>query len=366
MKIVKLYDTNHASIIKLAKKTLQSGGMVIFPTETTYGLGVDATNQKSVDKLLAYKSRREGKPLSVAVANTSIAKKYVSLNKQAEKLYKELLPGPFTIISNGLDKVARGVQSEFGTLGIRIPDYPFMLSLLSEFKKGITATSANASGKRRPYTIKQIFSNLSDKQKKLIDLVIDAGELPKNNPSTIIDTTLSTPLIMRSGKYEYMGNKDDKRTQLTIYSKSETETKNIAKRFLLKYWSTIKKEPLVIGLNGELGAGKTIFAKGIAEYLQIKKIITSPTYSYINEYPYNFHQSKGVLYHLDIWKVDNQENFDLLKFDSLMRTPNIIVIEWWNQIQKYLDNEIIKKALIFNIEVEEKNSRKILINEPKN
>jgi L-threonylcarbamoyladenylate synthase len=90
------------------KEILAQGGLVLFPTETTYGAGVDATNQLAVNKLLAYKSRREGKPLSVLVANPEMAGKFVEINDQAQQLYDQFLPGPVTVISKSLGSGGRG------------------------------------------------------------------------------------------------------------------------------------------------------------------------------------------------------------------------------------------------------------------
>ena len=350
MKILNLTQTAEKEIILAAIEILGAGGLVIFPTETVYGAGVDATNQAAVDKLLAYKSRREGKPLSIAVPDQKTAAKYVKINSQAEKLYQQFLPGPVTVISKGLNKVAPGVESEFGTLGVRIPDHNLTLKILKEFGKPITATSANASGKRHPYSIKNIFDNLSNKQQNLIDLVLDVGELPKNDPSTVIDTTLSTPTTLRAGKIKNI-------TAKILISNSEAETKKIAGTLMLQHWNKIREKGLVIGLDGVLGAGKTIFTKGVAEFLQISEIITSPTYSYIEEYDYERHGVKGRLYHIDLWKIENEVELERLEIEKLIAPNNIVVIEWWDQGRKYLEEKTDLKILI---EETEDQSRKII------
>lgn len=315
-----------------AVQALRAGELIIFPTETTYGAGVDATNPTAVAKLLRYKSRREGKPLSIAVSDQKMAAEYVEINKQAQKLYQRFLPGPVTVISKSLGKVAHGVESEFGTLGVRIPDYELMLEILKKFNRPITATSANGSGQKRPYSIQDVFDGLSDKQKGLIDLVLDVGSLPKNDPSTVIDTTLSTPTTLRAGKIENESSKN-------LISKSEIETKKIAGTLLLKNWNQLKEKGLVIGLDGVLGAGKTIFAKGVAEFLQISETITSPTYSYIEEYDYIRHGVKGRLYHIDLWKIETKEELERLEIEKLIAPKNVIVIEWYQQ-GKTIDTDL--------------------------
>lgn len=350
MKIIKIADHSQATILKTAVKILTVGGLVIYPTETIYGAGVDATNQTAVKKLLAYKSKREGKPLSIAVTDTTMAQQYAQLNPQALNLHQKFLPGPYTIISKAKNNLANDVASEFGTVGIRIPNYKLITELATALNKPITATSANASGKKRPYTIQDIFDNLSTKQKNLIDLVIDAGKLPFNEPSTVIDTTLSTPLTVR-------GKMFGRKNSLTLTSHSDQETINIAGKFLLKYWEIIKSQGLVVGLSGELGAGKTVFAKGIGRFLKIQQLITSPTYTYIKEYNYNRHHVTGTFHHIDTWKIDQPENAKLLEIKKLIKPKNIIAIEWWTQIEKFLPE--IKPQLIVDIQILSNNQRQL-------
>lgn len=416
MTILKLTTTNQRQIINQAAKVLQSGGLIIYPTETVYGLGVDATNQKAVNKLLMYKSRREGKPLSIAVCSQDMAEKFVQLNHQAKALYQQFLPGPMTIISavkvlqqtaehshsaTGTDSashqssvrnlhnlnptpaqlskitpppisnqslhtvlyknlhtqskqgereliLADGVASEFQTLGIRIPDYPLVIEIVKQLGRPITATSANASGKRRPYSIDQILTNLSQKQKNLIDLILDAGTLPNRPPSTVIDTTLSTPVIFRQGAL--LKKTQSKSTKLT--SHSETETKAISGKIVLKNWDLIEKTPIVIGLNGPLGAGKTVFAKGVAEFLGITTPIISPTYSYTEVYDFTRHTSKGKLLHADVWKIDSAEVLAKIGLIENLQPKTIIIIEWFSQVAEWLQPSLqASKATLIQINI---------------
>lgn len=333
MKTLKLTNTNHEQIITETCQVLQAGGLVIYPTETVYGIGVDATNPSAVEKLIQYKSRREGKPLSIAVADTNMAEKFVKLSPQAQDLYQRFLPGPYTIVSRGKQTVAPHVESEFGTLGIRIPDYQLILDLVKKFNKPITATSANASGKKRPYTIQDIFDRLSEKQKNLVDLIIDAGKLPYNEPSIVIDTTLTTPLTVR-------GNISNQTPTQIFSTNSDQETRDLAGKLILKNWEKIKKTGIIIGLNGELGTGKTVFTQGIAKFLQISETLSSPTYTYMNQYDFNRHEVTGTLNHLDVWKIDSKESFELLKITKLIKPGTVTVVEWWQQIAKYWPNSL--------------------------
>jgi len=340
VKIVQLTQLDSKEVVTLTTEVLQAGGLVIYPTETVYGAGVDATNQVAVDKLLQYKSRREGKPLSIAVSDRAMAEQFVEVNEQARQLYQRFLPGPMTVISQvkpNSDKLARGVASEFNTLGIRISSHPFVEAMVTKFGKPFTATSANASGKRRPYSIAQVLNHLSEKQRGLIDLIIDAGTLPNNPPSTVIDTTLSTPVIFRQGT---LFNQSANTTKLI--SESEAETKTIAGKLLLKHWNQINNRPIVFGLNGPLGAGKTIFAKGIAEFLGIQSTLVSPTYTYIEEYSFRRGQTFGTLRHIDVWKVDSEEMLKRLEIEQLLEPKSILAIEWYSQIAGWITPNLDK------------------------
>jgi L-threonylcarbamoyladenylate synthase len=360
MKIIKLTPNNYKQTIKEAVGVLKKGGLVIYPTETVYGAGVDAAQQRAVDKLLHYKSRREGKPLSIAVCDQKMAENYVVVNKQAQQLYQKFLPGPFTIISQSKGNLARGVASEFNTLGIRIPDYQLILDLVKELNSAITATSANASEKKRPYSIQDILNNLSQKQKNLIELVIDAGQLPKNDPSIVIDTTLSTPLTIRdSSQQNFDFNKKLNKKVINFISQSDKETQEIAGKILLKNWGKIKEKGLVIGLNGELGAGKTVFAKGIAKFLKIEEKITSPTYTYLKEYQFNRHQIKGNFFHLDLWKINDPLDAQTFQVKKLIKSKNVLAIEWWTQTNTLVPK--INPDLIINIKVIAENKRQLTL-----
>ncbi|NCN03535.1 MAG: threonylcarbamoyl-AMP synthase [Candidatus Pacebacteria bacterium] len=363
MEIISIKNTNQKNIIDKIVQTLSKGGLVIFPTETTYGAGVDATNQKAVDKLLSYKSRREGKPLSIAVPDQKMAEQYVEINQSALEIYRTFLPGPFTVISKSKGKTAQGVESEFGTLGVRIPDYSLVLDFLNAFNRPVTATSANSSGKKRPYAVDDILNNLSGKQIKLIDLIIDVGELTHNKPSTIIDTTMSAPMTVRQGDRDIESAVKIDQGEVDFISSSEQETKDIAKRLILKNWNQVKKRGLVIGLDGDLGVGKTIFAKGIAEFLQIEGIITSPTYSYVNEYDYIRHNFSGKMYHLDFWKINSKEELERLDFFKIIQPGNVIIVEWWDQINQFVGDDLQTKLIKILISENQAGNRELKIRE---
>ncbi len=338
MKIIK-ETKNH--VIEEAVNVLKKGGLVIMPTETMYGAMVDATSKDAVIKLTMYKNRPFGKPFSVAVTNAEMAEKLVHLNKRAKSLYKKYLPGPLTIISKSKGKVAKGVESENGNLGIRIPKYNLVLDVVKKLGKPITATSANASYKKRPYEISDILDNLSQKQKDLIDLIIDAGKLPKNDPSTIIDTTYDDPIILRQGDITLKNN-------VEVLSKSEEDTKNIAKDLWQKYEQYKGKRAIIFALEGEMGAGKTQFTKGLGKAMAITDEIISPTF--ILESEYDLEKEKAALIHIDAWRMQDPNELLTLGFNKRVFGKKVLAIEWAEKVTDII-REFDEEAIIIWVKI---------------
>jgi L-threonylcarbamoyladenylate synthase len=335
-------------IITLGPKTiddalfvLKSGGLVVYPTETLYGIGADATNPTAIRKLTEYKERPLGKPYSIAVTDQKMAEEYVALNDAAKNLYKEFLPGPMTIISKGKHKVAPGVESEDGTLGVRMPDYKLVIDIVKKFGKPITATSANASYKKRPYSVSDILENISDKQKSLIDLIIDAGELPHNEPSTVIDTTLDEPVTLRQGEIKLT----DKNK---ILSRSEEATENLAKEIWQKYEIHKGKRAIVFALQGEMGAGKTIFTKGLARAMGITELVTSPTYTLENRY--SISDTGYLLTHIDAWRLEKSDELRALGFDELIKNKSVVSVEWAERVADVI-REFDDEAIVIWVKI---------------
>ncbi|MBI5151585.1 MAG: threonylcarbamoyl-AMP synthase [Candidatus Pacebacteria bacterium] len=329
MKILDLKTLPVDQVIQETVHVLSEGGLVVYPTETTYGIGVDATNQFAVDNLLKYKKRREGKPLSIAVFDEYMAAYYVQLNEKAREIYATFLPGPVTVVSTGRHVVAQGVESEVGTLGIRIPNYPLVLQIVKAFGKPITATGANASYKKRPYSIQDIFNHISERQKARIALVLDAGELPHNEPSTVIDTTLDDVMVLRQGKISF----SEKNVKIT---KNAEETQILGKQLMSKYKNILTYKAIVFCLQGEMGAGKTQFAKGIAQALGVHQTVSSPTYTLSNEYVFEAEGKKTKFIHIDTWRLFNSKEFLELGFEHMIDACDVIVIEWAEKIEDVL------------------------------
>jgi L-threonylcarbamoyladenylate synthase len=319
--------------IKKAVEALKNGGLIVYPTETCYGLGGDATNPKALKKIMEYKKLRGSKPISIAVANRKMAEEYVEINEMANNLYENYLPGPITVISMSKGNLVPPVVSIQGAVGVRYPEYDFTLELIKEFGKPITATSANVSYKSPPYNIKQLMKDLPKKSFNLIDIFLDAGQLPKNQPSTVLDTTLNQLSVLRQGKLQFENALIKNKKVEEKITKGAEDTIEFAKEFTKKYIK--KNQPVVVALSGELGAGKTQFAKGVGEQLGVKEIVNSPTYTIINEYPYTNGEEK-ILAHMDTWKLkeDELEGSGLIQH---LENRNIVVIEWADKFYQEID-----------------------------
>ncbi len=322
--------TDHRAIITEACSILAAGGLVIYPTETVYGIGVDATNPAAVQKLLQYKARREGKPLSIAVADQAMAEAYVALTESAQQFYKNFLPGPITVVSQSKGKVAPGVASERGTLGIRLSAHPLVRELVKTYGKPITATSANASYKKRPYTISDILENISNKQQGLIDLIIDAGTLPPNEPSTVVDMTLEQPTVLRQGEIKLSNA-----TQLV--TKSAEETHQLGQRLVTLYKSYLNEKALIFAMVGEMGAGKTQLSQGIAKALGITQPVTSPTFTLSREYNFTWGDQPQQFIHIDTWRLFSDQEFLDLHFTEMVDRSAVMAIEWADKVGPVLE-----------------------------
>ncbi|PIQ70379.1 threonylcarbamoyl-AMP synthase [Candidatus Shapirobacteria bacterium CG03_land_8_20_14_0_80_40_19] len=291
MKIVQLSKFNQKEVIKATLTVLKAGGLVVFPTDTVYGLLCDATNPKAVDKLLSFKGRPVGKAISVFMADEKMAVKYVQINQNAKNIINNLLPGPFTVVclarsllartqGDSLQRIDPRLEAENNTLGFRIPDYPLILTLVRKFGRPVTATSANLSSRPPHHSIESFLKSLDSIKKKkilLINLIVDAGKLPHNKPSTVIDTTSGQLKTLRFGDLLPA-------TPNSLISKSEKQTFDLAGFILSKVIARSSGKPVVFLLRGNLGTGKTIFTKGLAKALGIEETVVSPTFTISCEY----------------------------------------------------------------------------------
>lgn len=327
MQIISITDS---IAIKHTNEALARGELVIYPTETCYGIAVDATNIQAVTKLLAYKGDRH-RQVAIAVSNRAMAEKYVSLNAIAENLYTHFLPGPITVISESRHTVDERLESATGGLGVRMPKYDFALDLINALGTPITATSANTSGKKEPYSLADWQKYTTKDKQNMVSIFLDGGKLVDRPTSTVVDTTLNDPQILRQGELLIPA------LSLSLNSSSVEQTLSIAKRIIAKHLPLTLRFPLILALQGELGVGKTQFVKGLAELLNIKENISSPTYTLMREYPFSYSKYTGMLYHIDTWRLADQNELEsTLHLKNILKAGNIVAIEWAGKAENIL------------------------------
>ncbi len=182
--------------IRYAAQVLKSGGLVAFPTETVYGLGANALNEKAVGNIFRAKGRPSDNPLIVHVSDRSEVSPLVSnLPFDAVKLMDKFWPGPLTIIMNKSEAVPYAVTAGIETVAVRMPSHPVALSLIHEAGVPVAAPSANSSGKPSPTSAEHVIDDLSGK----VDVIVDAGYASVGLESTVIDLTSEKPVILRPG-----------------------------------------------------------------------------------------------------------------------------------------------------------------------
>lgn len=182
------FDDN---IIDEAIKVLADGGVVLYPTDTVYGLGANIFDNKAVKRVFNIKQRSLLKPLSILVSDVDAIDLVAKLSLSQKEVINQHLPGPYTFILNKREIVPRVVTSGSALVGVRVPDCQIACRLASIFP--ITTTSANLSDEEILSCPKDILSQLDCD----VDLVIDVGELKSSNPSRIVDLSRKNPKIIR-------------------------------------------------------------------------------------------------------------------------------------------------------------------------
>ncbi len=181
-----------------AAGVLRQGGVIVYPTDTLYGLGADALSDDALAKVYAIKGRDPQKPIHCIVADLEMAAQYAEVNDVARKLAEKFLPGPLTMILKKNKEVLNGIARSIDTIGIRIPNNEFCLELARTFGKPFTTTSANIAGEATGGSIDAIEEQLGASAAG-IDLWVDAGVLPESAPSTVVNLVSGFPSVLRQG-----------------------------------------------------------------------------------------------------------------------------------------------------------------------
>jgi len=174
--------------------TLKAGELVVFPTDTLYGIGADPFKEASVKKVFVAKNRPFDMPLSIAVSNEKMMESVAVLNDNARRLIRKFMPGPVTIMLTKKPTIPDILTSGSNQVGIRIPDHPIALAIIDKFGP-VTATSANLHSQKDPVDATIPKRDLKDHVK----ICLDCGKTKYAAPSTIIDVSDGEVEVIRKG-----------------------------------------------------------------------------------------------------------------------------------------------------------------------
>jgi len=162
---------------------LNQGKVIVYPTDTIYGLGCLAANKKAIKKIYKIKMREKGRPMLVLVGSLGMAKKYGRINRAQEKYLKKIWPGPVSVILESRDRLPRELSGGLKTQAMRLPKNDFLLKIIRKLGVPIVSTSLNLSGQPPVESVKGV-EKIFKKEKP--DLIVDAGR-QKAKPSRLID-----------------------------------------------------------------------------------------------------------------------------------------------------------------------------------
>ena len=180
--------------INKAVEVLRNGGVIIYPTDTVYGIGCDIFNKEALERIFSIKNDSSSKLFSFVCADLKDISKYAKVSDYAYRTMKHLLPGPYTFILPAAKLVPKKLWSNRKTVGIRVPNHSITLKLVEELGNPIISTSAtNRKGEIviDPFEIKNIFNTQ-------IDLMLASGHLA-GNPSSVVDLSMEEPEVIREG-----------------------------------------------------------------------------------------------------------------------------------------------------------------------
>lgn len=214
MEVIKLTDENSEKVLAEGEKILRQGGLIIFPTDTVYGILGDATNAEAIKDIFSLKQRSPEKAFPIFVKNVAEARKYAYISDDKAKLLEKTWPGPVTFVFHHKEKLpeiltggkvprpsgpgSRPTEVGLGnTLGLRMPNHLLLLELLARLEFPLAQTSANISDQPPAKNLAEILSYFENAEHRP-DLVIDGGEI-SGATSTVIDFTGNEPRILRIG-----------------------------------------------------------------------------------------------------------------------------------------------------------------------
>ena len=189
-------DNSEEKILARAAEILTGGGIIAYPTETFYGLGADATNEKAIEKIFTVKGRNFKNPISLIIGRTDDIPPLVQdIPESARKLMADFWPGALTIVFQASDAISPLLTAGTGKIGLRVSSHPIALRIAQILRRPLTATSANLSGTPECSLASEVAKQIGDK----LDAIVDGEQTQGGKTSTIIDVTCDPPVILREG-----------------------------------------------------------------------------------------------------------------------------------------------------------------------
>ena len=180
-------------------EALHRGGVIIYPTDTVYGLGCDIFNRKAINRIYQIKQAPAGKPLSFVCADLKDLAQYAkNISNASYRMMKRLLPGPYTFILEASRDVPKFMIGKRRTVGIRVPDNPICLDIVRALGRPVLSTSVAASGDGSDLNDAD---SIASRYGKVVDVIVDGGVIV-SEPSTVVDLTGEEPEILRASAGE--------------------------------------------------------------------------------------------------------------------------------------------------------------------
>jgi L-threonylcarbamoyladenylate synthase len=192
--IIKDPKVDEKKIVEAAE-IIKNGGIVVFPTETVYGLGADALNEKAVEKVFMAKGRPQDNPLIIHVASKNVELYAKEVPEVAKQLIDKFWPGPLTVILKKKDIIPGVTSANLDSIGIRMPDDEIARKLIELSNTTIAAPSANISGRPSPTDFQRCIEDLDEK----VDCILGGEQSNIGVESTIVDCTVVPPIVLRPG-----------------------------------------------------------------------------------------------------------------------------------------------------------------------
>ncbi len=276
-------DDINNKLIQQAGEIIRQGGLVAFPTETVYGLGANALSEEAAAKIYLAKGRPSDNPLIAHIADMDMLKGLVrEIPSVAQKLMDAFWPGPMTLIFDKSEMVPKGTTGGLDTVAIRFPNHPIARELIQAAGVSIAAPSANLSGKPSPTLGEHVIDDMDGR----IDMIIDGGMVGMGLESTIVDVTVTPPMILRPGFITYEMIKDvigDVKIDKAIFTKPEAGLKPKAPGMKYRHYAPSAEFKMYRGEAEKVAEKIILLANEKADEGMKTGVITADQHRYLYE-----------------------------------------------------------------------------------